>query len=108
MSDESVFSTAEWGIETAKKTAASVATETHKTLDQMVADAAQKENVIVGAVAESAEVAKQAAGEAKIAVASQMVETAKATRDFIGAHPAAAIGTGIAIGLLSGLLIRRG
>ena len=65
MSDESVFSTAEWGIETAKGTAASVATETRKTLDQMLADAAQKENVIVGAAAESYEGAKQAAAEAK-------------------------------------------
>jgi len=107
MTDESVFSTAEWGIETAKGTAASVATETRKTLDQMVENAAQKENVIVGAVADSAEVAKQAAGAAKAAVAGNMVETAKATRDFIAAHPMAAIGTGIAIGFLSGLLVRR-
>ena len=107
MSDESVFSTAEWGIETAKGTAASVATETRKTLDQMVANAAQKENVIVDAMAESREGAKQAAGEAKAAVAGKMIETAKATRDFIAAHPVAAIGTGVAIGLLSGLLVRR-
>ena len=107
MSDESVFSTAEWGIETAKGTAASVATETRKTLDQMLADAAQKENVIAGATAESYEGAKQAAGEVKAAVADKMLATAKTTREFIGAHPVAAIGTGIAIGLLTGLLVRR-
>ena len=107
MSDESVFSTAEWGIETAKGTAASVATETRKTLDQMLADAAQKENVIVGAAAESYEGAKQAAAEAKAELADKMLATAKTTRDFIGAHPVAAIGTGIAIGLLTGLLVRR-
>jgi len=107
MSDESVFSTAEWGIETAKGTAASVATETRKTLDQMLADAAQKENVIAGAAAESYEGAKQAAAEAKAELADKMLATAKTTRDFIGAHPVAAIGTGIAIGLLTGLLVRR-
>ena len=107
MSDESVFSTAEWGIETAKGTAASVATETRKTLDQMLADAAQKENVIAGAAAESYEGTKQAAGEATAAVADKMIAIAKTSRDLIGAHPVAAIGTGLAIGLLTGLLVRR-
>ena len=105
MSDESVFSTAEWGIETAKATAENAATETRKTLDQMIANAAQKENVIVGAIAESYAGAKEADKEAN--AADKVIETAQATRHFIGTHPVAAIGTGLALGLLTGLLVRR-
>ena len=88
MSDESVFSTAEWGIEIAKTAAPTVPADARKTLDQMVANAAQKENVILNTAAAS-------------------YEGAKATRQFVGAHPWVSIGTGAAVGFLTGILIRR-
>lgn len=124
MSDESVFSTAEWGIETARSTPPSVATDTRKTLDQMVANAAQKENVILdtailnsatlNTAAESYQGAQEALGktkevvtDAKAAIGDKAIEAAKATRQFVGSHPWVSIGTGAAIGFLTGMLARR-
>jgi len=115
MSDESVFSTAEWGIEIARSAAPTVAADARKTLDQMVANAAQKENVILNTAAASYEGAqgalrkttKEALGETKAAIVVKGAEAAKATRQFVGSHPWVSIGTGAAVGFLTGILIRR-